>query len=88
MSTLFHYLSSRLPRGTQGAKSRADLYFCREAKARDAVEGSLLNGSPLVAEALLFTLRNEGPVRLRSILSNKHSSPPEQAVSLGANLPQ
>ena len=33
-----------------------------EAKALDAVEGSLLRFSPLVAQALLFTLRNEGPV--------------------------
>jgi hypothetical protein len=47
---------------------------------RVTVEGSLLRGSPLVAQALLFTLRNEGPVLLRSIPSHKHCPLPAQAV--------
>src|SRR4029077_17152461 len=73
------------------------LYFLREArivrpgrirgaKARDAVEGSLLRPSPSVAQALLFTLRNEGPVLLRSIPSHKHDLLPAQFPRAGSPL--
>ena len=94
MSAPLPKLSSRLPRGTKGAKSRAFLYFLREArimrpgcigeaKALDAVEGSLLRFSPLVAQALLFTLRNEGPVLLRPRLSLHHHLQSARTVRIG-----
>jgi len=88
-------MSAPIPNLSPRAKSRAYLYFLREArivrpgrirgaKARDAVEGSLLGPSPLVAQALLFTLRNEGPMLLRPRLSLYRHLKSARTVSFGA----
>ncbi len=69
-------MGTPLPNLSSRAKSRAHLSLLREAKARDAVEGSLSKGSPSVAQALL-------PVLLRPPLSLHHHLQSARTVPFG-----